>query len=95
MTPRAKVAAGYGGILLWMFLPMFPVVMASLIASVCGCKLDEGSAHTCIVLGMDIGGMLYSMGVMGWFGLLTVPSGFLLLVVFTVMIIKERKLKGL
>jgi hypothetical protein len=91
MTRGVKVAAGYGGILLWMFSPVIPVVMASLIASACGCKLDEGSAHTCIVFGTDIGGMLYSMGVMGWFGLLTIPSGLLFLVVFTVMIIKERR----
>ena len=91
MTRRVNVAASYGVIVLWTFLPMVPVVVASVIASACGCKLDEGSAHTCIVLGKDIGGVLYSMGVMGWFSLLTVPSGFLALVVFTVMIIKERK----
>ena len=92
MTHRVKVAAGYGVIILWMFSPMIPVVMASVIASACGCKLDEGSAHKCILFGRDIGGMLYSMGVMGWFGLLTFPSGFLALIVFTVMIIKERKI---
>ena len=90
MTRRAKVAAGYGVILLWMFSQMVPVIIAGLIASACGCKLDEGSAHTCIVFGRDIGGMLYSMGVTGWFGLLTFPSGFLALIVFPVMIINER-----
>jgi hypothetical protein len=91
MTRRVKVAACYGVIVLWTFLPMVPVVVASVIASACGCKLDEGRAHTCIVLGKDIGGMLYNMEVMGWFCLLTVPSGFLALIVFTVMIIKEGK----
>lgn len=69
---------------------MIPVMTASVIASACGARLDEGGPHTCIVLGKDIGGLLYSMGVMGWFGLLTFPSGFLLLIVFTVMIIRER-----
>jgi hypothetical protein len=90
MTRRTKVAAGYGIILLWMLSPMIPVLLASAIASTCGCKVDEGSAHTCIVFGRDIGGMLYSMGVMGWFGLLTFPSGFLALIVFTVMVVKRR-----
>jgi hypothetical protein len=92
MTRRAKVATGYGVILLWMFSPMIPVVIAGAIASKCGCQLDEGGTHPCIVFGRDIGGALYSMGVMGWFGLLTFPSGFIALIVFTVMIIRERKL---
>jgi hypothetical protein len=91
MTKRAKIAVGYSGIILWMFLPMIPVMLASLIASHCGSKLDEGGPHPCIVFGRDIGGTLYSMFVMGWFGLITFPSGLLALIVFTVMIIKGRK----
>jgi hypothetical protein len=73
-----------------MFLPMIPVVIAGAIASYCGCQLDEGGPHPCILFGRDIGGTLSSMIVMGWFGLLTFPSGFLALIIFTVLI-KRRK----
>ena len=40
-----------------------------------GCRLDEGSPHPCIVHGRDIGDTLYSMRLMFWFGMLTVPVG--------------------
>jgi hypothetical protein len=90
MTRRAKWV-GYGVIILWMFWPLILAFMASAIASHFGARLDEGDAHPCIVHGKDIGGALYSMFVMGWVGLLTIPSGFLLLVFFTVTIIKGRK----
>lgn len=91
MTRRAKISLGYGAILLWMFLPMIPVFIAGAIASGCGCQLDEGNVHPCVVLGVDIGSTLYAMGVMGWFGLLTFPSGLLGLLLFTVAVITERK----
>lgn len=78
MSPRAK-AIGCGIILLWMFSPMIPVFIASAIASRCDCKLNEGGARPCIVFGRDIGGTLYRMFVMGWFSLLTIPTGLLAL----------------
>ena len=90
MTKGVKITAGYGAILLWMFLPMLPVLIASAIASYCGAQLDEGSPHPCMLFGRDIGGTLYAMGVMGWFGLLTFPTGFIALIVFTVKIIRNR-----
>ena len=69
-----------------MFLPFIPVIIAGVIAAACGCKLDEGSVHPCTVFGTDIGGALYTMGVMGWFGLLTFPTGILALIVFSVFV---------
>jgi hypothetical protein len=90
MTRRAKLI-GYGIILLWTLWPFIPVFVASAIASHYGARLDEGSAHPCIVNGRDIGPTLYSMGVMGWFGLLTIPTGLLALALFTVMILTGRK----
>ncbi len=90
MTRGRKIVIGYGVILLWTFLPFIPVVIAGLIASYKGVPLDEGGPHPCMVFGHDIGGLLYSMGVMGWFGLLTVPTGFLALLVFTIFIITRR-----
>ena len=36
------------------------------IANMYGCKVDEGSAHPCIINGHDYGEFLYSLGVMDW-----------------------------
>ena len=82
LTRRGAVLV-YGIIALWMFLPFIPVVVAGAIASACGCQLDEGSAHPCILFGRDIGGALYQMGVMGWLCLITFPTGLLALAAFT------------
>jgi len=90
MRRGSKIASGYGIILLWIFLPMIPVVIAGAIASYTGSQLDEGGPHPCIVFGRDIGGTLYKMGVMGWFGLLTFPTGFIALIVFTISLFKRR-----
>src|SRR3989304_6473578 len=85
MKSRTK-AIGYGIILLWMFGPLIPAIVAGVIAASYGCKLDEGNVHSCIVFGKDIGEVLYTMGVMGLFAIGTFPSGILALIVFTVIV---------
>jgi len=85
MKRRTKTI-GYGIIVLWMVWPLIPAFLASLIAMVCGCKLDEGDAHPCIVFGKDIGGLLYAMFVMGLFAIGTFPSGIIALVVFSLFV---------
>jgi hypothetical protein len=85
MTRRGKTI-GYGIIVFWMFLPLIPVLVASVIATVCGCKVDEGSVHPCIVFGKDLGEMLYFLSMMGWFALGTFPTGILALIVFSVIV---------
>ena len=85
MKPRTK-SIGYGIILLWMFLPLIPAIVAGVIAATFGCKLDEGDAHLCIVFGKDIGQILNTMGVMGLFAMGTFPSGILALIVFAVIV---------
>jgi hypothetical protein len=57
--------------------PILSVVIAASIAGACGCKLDEGDAHPCIVLGVDIGGVLYAMGLAVWLIPITLPIGLL------------------
>ena len=61
---------------------MVLVAVAGMIASANGCQLDEGSAHPCIVNGQDMGEQLYGMGVMGWFMLVTFPTGLLALAIY-------------
>jgi hypothetical protein len=56
-------------------LPVALVLMASLIANLLGCNLNEAAAFECYVGGVDIGEALALMGVSGWFALLTLPIG--------------------
>ncbi|MEM8982169.1 MAG: hypothetical protein AAGC71_04030 [Pseudomonadota bacterium] len=56
-------------------LPLGSVLLASAIASYGDCQLHEGGVNPCVVFGSDVGGTLYSMFVMGWLGLLTLPLG--------------------
>ena len=55
--------------------PMVPTLIAGAIADSNDCKLHEGFSNPCIVLGSDIGELLYGMGMMFWFALATVPLG--------------------
>lgn len=65
---------------------MIPVIVVAVIAGIWGCKSDEGSVHPCIVFGNDIGEVLYSISMIGLFGMGTFPSGILALIVFTVIV---------
>jgi hypothetical protein len=62
-------------ILVIAFSPLISVLIAGGIADANGCQLDEGSIHPCIVNGQDMGRTLYTMGVLGWFMLVTIPIG--------------------
>ena len=77
---------GYGIIVLWMVWPLVPVMIAAIIAASRGCQLDEGSVHTCIVIGKDIGKLLYGMSMMGWFGIGTFPTGMIALAIFSLIV---------
>jgi hypothetical protein len=83
---RGTIQIGCGIIVLWVSWPMISVFVAAVIASAWGCPLDEGGAHPCVVLGLDIGGLLYSMGVMGWLFIVTLPTGLIALVVLLVAV---------
>jgi hypothetical protein len=37
--------------------------------------VDEGSVHPCVINGKDYGQLLYTLGVMGWLMLVTLPAG--------------------
>ena len=55
-----------------------------------GCQVDEANAHPCMVLGHDIGGLLYDLGVMGWLMLVTIPTGAFALLIFTLVLVANK-----
>jgi hypothetical protein len=71
-------------IVLLAVLPLIVALAAGGLAQALGCALDEGSIHPCPFLGMDLGELLYSLGVLGWLSLLTVPTGVGLLLIWLI-----------
>lgn len=53
--------------------PILSVVVSGVVASALHCPLDEGSIHPCFYHGRDIGSTLYTLGVLGWLMLFTIP----------------------
>ena len=72
------------------FAPIGSVMLCAAIANAYGCKVDEGSVHPCIINGHDYGELLYSLGVMGWFMLVTLPSGFFAFVGWLILLAVHR-----
>ena len=72
-------------IVLFGVAPLWSDLTASTTANALGCALDEGSAHLCLLAGHDIGGMLYSMFVNIWFGMMTIPFAGLALLVWLIV----------
>jgi hypothetical protein len=62
-------------ILLLALLPVISVAIAATLANLNGCALDEGSVHPCLIAGADWGETLYTLSVLGWLGLATIPFG--------------------
>jgi hypothetical protein len=66
-------------------LPLVGVLVTSVVANSLGCRVDEGSVHPCYLLGVSIGGALYTLGVMGWLMLVTLPMAAFLLLAWIVV----------
>jgi hypothetical protein len=89
--PPLPVGKRFPWILYWIVLvlivlvalaPVGSVVACGLIANAHGCRVDEGSGHPCMINGKDYGQLLYTLGVMGWLMLVTLPAGALAFVLW-------------
>jgi hypothetical protein len=72
------------------FAPIGSVIVCAAIADTYGCKVDEGSIHPCVINGHDYGELLYSLGVMGWFMLVTFPGGLVAFASWLIFLILHR-----
>ena len=73
------------------FAPIGSVMSCAAIANAYGCKVDEGSMHPCIINGQDYGQLLYTLGVLGWLMLVTLPAGLFAFVVWLIILILHRQ----
>lgn len=62
---------------LFTFGPLLSAFLASWIAELNGCQVNEGGAYPCLVAGRDIGGTLAFLFTLGWLALITIPVGLL------------------
>lgn len=62
-----------GGLILLGIAPLLGLALVGAVAALADCRVHEVFAQPCIILGMDWGGGLYSLGVMGWAFFLTAP----------------------
>ena len=77
-------------ILLLALAPAGSVMACSWIANAHGCKVDEGSVHPCVINGKDYGQLLYTLGVLGWLMLVTLPGGAVAVMIWLVVLIVHR-----
>jgi hypothetical protein len=71
--------------------PVGSVVACGLIANAHGCKVDEGSVHPCVINGQDYGQPLYTLGVLGWLMLVTIPGGLVAFIIWLIVLILHRE----
>jgi hypothetical protein len=77
-------------IVVFAFAPVGSVMACAWIANTHGCKVDEGSVHPCVIGGKDYGHLLYSLGVLGWLMLVTLPAGLFAFVFWLIVLILHR-----
>ncbi|KMO41300.1 hypothetical protein VQ02_06020 [Methylobacterium variabile] len=53
-----------GLLIVWM--PAILLALSLIVTRLTGCQVNEARAHPCRIAGIDIGGTLYTMMVMGW-----------------------------
>jgi len=87
---KSTILIVYLALVLFTAAPVLSVMAASTVAHAYGVRLDEGGVHPCIVLGHDIGPLLYDMFVAGWFMLVTIPVGVISIFGFTLTLIYAR-----
>ena len=77
--PVRRYVFMFAVILVVALFPLFSVFLTYLVADANGCQVNEAYVQPCVVLGADLGALLYTMGVLGWLMLATIPFGALAL----------------
>ncbi|HEV2041788.1 MAG TPA: hypothetical protein VGT81_17410 [Casimicrobiaceae bacterium] len=85
----------YLGIVLFAIAPLLVAITAGAIAHALGCQVDEGSEHACMILGLDWGSVFNVLFVSGWFTILTLPLGAVVLVGLTIFLTVRKFRKHL
>ncbi len=76
-------------ILTWTLWPIGCVAIGMALANVAGAPLDEGSVHPTVINGVDYGDTAYTLFVLGWFGMVTIPTGLMALALHAIIATTE------
>jgi hypothetical protein len=79
----------FGIIVSWAIFPVACVLLAAILSAICGCSINEGSPTPCTLFGTDIGRILYTLGIMGWLSLVTLPTGGIAFLAYLALLIIE------
>lgn len=71
-------------------LPMLLAMLAGTIANWAKCELSEAGVGPCVIGGRDVGNMLYSMFVSGWFSLITLPAAMLAALGYSIYLLVSK-----
>ncbi|KKC40718.1 hypothetical protein WH87_02970 [Devosia epidermidihirudinis] len=79
--------------------PLLSVLLTYTIADYAGCSVNEGMPQPCMIGDTNWGGTLYTMGVMGWLMIGTIPLGFCAVLIWALALLTNylswRKRKAL
>jgi hypothetical protein len=78
------------GLLLFALLPVIAFMVSVTMAGAANCALSEAAVHSCVIAGMELGGVLSFLFVMGWFAYVTLPLGGGAIIVWLIMISMHR-----
>ena len=92
MDRSSRNAIVFGIILSWAVFPVVCVLLATIVSAACGCSINEGSPTSCLLFGHEIGRILYTLGVMGWLSIVTLPTGAIALLIYVAFLMIERSI---
>jgi hypothetical protein len=92
MDRRLVNSIVYGVIVSWTAFPIFCALIPMVVSAICGCTVNEAASAPCVVFGVDIGKPLYTLGVMGWLGVVTLPTGGVAFALYTIFVVAQRRI---
>ena len=92
MERRVLNSIVYGVIVSWTAFPIVCALIATVVSAICGCTVNEAASAPCVVFGTDIGKALYTLGVMGWLGVVTLPTGGAAFALYTILVVAQRRI---
>lgn len=88
----SKPALVYALLTLYTLSPLLCVLLSLGIARLFGCPLDESGTQPCRAFGQDIGGFLVALFVTGWLFFITLPTGSIAVLLYSVFLLRAKSL---
>ena len=85
LSPGKSFLRGAAIVIALALSPIAVTYTAGVVAVLIGCDLNEASVQACPLLGVNIGPLLYAMGLAVWFVALTVAAGLVALLVLAIV----------